>query len=434
MTHANTRTAPRVIVWDAIMGRGKTTRAIDMMNAKQDRHHTALFDGKVDQEAPRFLYISPLLDEVRRIQDACPALEFAEPCPIQGRKLNGLNRLIEQDRNIASTHELFKRVTRETYRLLQEHQYTLIIDEALECVSQFEISNADLRLLRNDGLITKGYRNRVVWNDKGDAYGGRFGDVRELCLNSNLVWANDSVLMWELPIEFLSLFDEVYVLTYLFEGSLMSHYLRANGVQYESFSITADGSLVDIEDRDEADDKAALRKLVNVISDPRLNRVGTRRHENSKENPMSASWFTRKKREPNALKEVKRATENFYRHHARGGGAMWTTFKDVSGQIGGKGYRRGFTPLNLRATNEYRDRHNLAYLANVFMRPTLKGYLQECGLIPDEDRYALCEMLQWIWRSRVRDNRPVNVFVPADRMRKLLVDWLEEEEKCSSLQ
>jgi hypothetical protein len=414
-----------VRVWDAIMGRGKTNRAIAMMNAAQGRYEASVFDDADAQEPPRFLYISPLLEEVARIRDACPALHFAEPERIGGRKLNGLNSLLEAGRNVASTHELFKRVNRETYRLLSEHRYTLIIDEALEGVTQYEISPQDLLMLRNEGLIAKGERNRVVWTDKAHKYGGRFDDVKELCLNANLVWADDTILMWELPIEFLAKFDEVYVLTYLFEGSLMSHYLRANSVRYDSYSIAPDSRLVGIEDADDTEAKAALRELVTIVIDPALNKVGARPEGKRRENPLSASWLGRKKKQdPQALGAIKRATERFYQNHARGGGAMWTTFKGTSGRLTGKGYRRGFTPVNLRATNQYRDRHNLAYLANIFMRPTLVRYLEDCGLTPDQEQYALSEMLQWIWRSRIRDDKPINVFVPSERMRQLLFDWL----------
>lgn len=112
---------------------------------------------------------------------------------------------------------------------------------------------------------------------------------------------------------------------------------------------------------------------------------------------------------------------------------MWTTLKAVSGLLGGKGYRRGFTSLNLRATNDYRDRHNLAYLANVFMMPPMVQFLSDRGAPPDQDLHALAEMLQWIWRSRIRDGQPITVFVPSTRMRSLLLDWLENAEDQTKL-
>ena len=44
----------------------------------------------------------------------------------------------------------------------------------------------------------------------------------------------------------------------------------------------------------------------------------------------------------------------------------------------------------------------------------------------DEDAYALSEMLQLIWRSRIRKGESINVYIPSRRMRELFEDWLKE--------
>jgi len=36
-------------------------------------------------------------------------------------------------------------------------------------------------------------------------------------------------------------------------------------------------------------------------------------------------------------------------------------------------------------------------------------------------------MLQWIFRSSIRDNKPINIYIPSSRMRNLLVKWLNNE-------
>lgn len=50
---------------DAICGSGKTSAAINMINASDDEQ--------------RFLYITPYLDEVNRIIDCCPKKKFRQP-------------------------------------------------------------------------------------------------------------------------------------------------------------------------------------------------------------------------------------------------------------------------------------------------------------------------------------------------------------------
>ena len=36
-------------------------------------------------------------------------------------------------------------------------------------------------------------------------------------------------------------------------------------------------------------------------------------------------------------------------------------------------------------------------------------------------------MIQFIWRSAIRNGEPVNVFIPSKRMRILLQKWLKDE-------
>ncbi|MBN8292699.1 hypothetical protein JI664_12060 [Rhodobacter sp. NTK016B] len=43
------------------------------------------------------------------------------------------------------------------------------------------------------------------------------------------------------------------------------------------------------------------------------------------------------------------------------------------------------------------------------------------------DAYAVAEMIQFIWRSRVRDGHPITVFMPCPKMRKLWTRWVEGE-------
>ena len=41
-----------------------------------------------------------------------------------------------------------------------------------------------------------------------------------------------------------------------------------------------------------------------------------------------------------------------------------------------------------------------------------------------DDEYALSEMIQWIWRSAIRDGKEIWVYIPSRRMRELLKKWL----------
>ena len=45
----------------------------------------------------------------------------------------------------------------------------------------------------------------------------------------------------------------------------------------------------------------------------------------------------------------------------------------------------------------------------------------------DEDYYALDKLIQWIFRSQLRDELPINIYIPSSRMRELLTKWMDGE-------
>lgn len=103
---------------------------------------------------------------------------------------------------------------------------------------------------------------------------------------------------------------------------------------------------------------------------------------------------------------------------------MWTTFKQYRDIVKGKGYTKGFLPINARATNNYADRSVVAYIANRYMDPFVKKFFTGHGITVDEDAFALSEMIQFIWRSAIRNGEPITVYIPSRRMRELLINWL----------
>jgi len=105
---------------------------------------------------------------------------------------------------------------------------------------------------------------------------------------------------------------------------------------------------------------------------------------------------------------------------------LWTVFKDYQALLKGKGYTKGFLSCNVRATNAYRNRDCLAYCVNVYYNPLLKNYFQEQGVEVREDDYALSEMIQWVWRSAIRDGKEIWIYIPSRRMRELFRNWLND--------
>ena len=94
--------------------------------------------------------------------------------------------------------------------------------------------------------------------------------------------------------------------------------------------------------------------------------------------------------------------------------------------VSSKGYGKGFVALNMRASNDYAKKTSVAYPVNRYMNTGVKNFFVKHNIQPDEDKYALSEMLQFIWRSAIRNGEEIWIYIPSVRMRNLLKIWIDE--------
>ena len=111
---------------------------------------------------------------------------------------------------------------------------------------------------------------------------------------------------------------------------------------------------------------------------------------------------------------------------------LWTTLKDKKEFLKGKGYTKGFLSLNARSTNKYKDRTVLIYLYNKYINPiyedlfnAIGGYIGVRSQL-DEELYALSELVQWMFRSAIREKKDVYLYLPSYRMREQILKNFEE--------
>ncbi len=426
-----------ITVVDTIMGAGKTSFIIEYMN----RAH---FDGMFNSSKRRFIYVTPLLDEVERVKKACPSLRFKDPKPIHGRKYYGLQKLIDEGENIATTHELFRMITQETREALLSANYTLVIDEVLTCCDFFD----GLTKFDQDDLFSAGKvfveqtTKRLRWNHvEHGSYEGKFSPIKHLCDNGNLAVYTEGnrskrVLIWQFPIEFLECFKEVFVLTYLFQGSPMRSYLEAEGVSFDLKAVSGSRAtgyqLIPWLDHNEGEIKSMIRKLVSIY-EGRGNDIGS---PNGREQPLSSSWF--KRADAASMRKLKGNTVTFFKNHAKTRSAYnsWTTFKDHRQKLKGESYsgKSCWIPLNTKATNDFAHKKSMAYLANRFSLPILRNYFADQGIAINDDVFAISEMVQVICRTAIRNNEPVMLYIPSERMRTLFQLWLRTESTAELLE
>lgn len=144
------------------------------------------------------------------------------------------------------------------------------------------------------------------------------------------------------------------------------------------------------------------------------------------------------------MKKLKDAIYNYFRHvtKSKSESFLWTTYKDSKKRLQGCGFAKEepktsetvtdkgkacFTPFNIRATNKYRHKTVLAFALNRYMNPIEKHFFAQRNVTVNEEMLALSDLLQWLFRSAIRDGQPVKIYVPSRRMRVLLQRWLDNE-------
>ena len=193
-----------------------------------------------EKENKSYIYITPFLDEVERIKNQTNINIYAPKHKGKG-KLDDFNNLIGGGENIVSTHALFSKINDETRDLIKQGHYTLILDEVLDVVSPFtELKKDDIKLLFDNNFVTVDADRYVVWNDNKtyDAY--RYTDVQTYAKNKSLIYVDNTMLLWQFPEETFKLFDEVYIMTYMFHGQIMKNYYDYYNIQYTYKSVCND--------------------------------------------------------------------------------------------------------------------------------------------------------------------------------------------------
>lgn len=448
---------PKITVYDAIMGNGKTQRIKKLMSSS----------------AKPIIYITPLLEEASTVVGAIvddkgrhqrddtgyymydksnilanKSFVLPNNRNNNGSKLEHIKSLVSDGCNIASTHQLFSMFDFDIIEEIKKHNYMLIVDESLNVWTNLNIyeglsneekthkqdvaeekddlgvgtqTDKDIQTLIKNGFIEVDPVGLLHWQDDKfpDADKTFYKKVKKLCDLKQLYLSNGRVVFWELNHTVLSAFSEVIIGTYMFEHSFMSHYLDVHGFEYK---VERFGN------------KPSFYKNLINIEQGKLNQVGEKNFSLS-----YSDLCVKKHMTGEHPKEVLRKNlDNFMKNKckASAGDRIWTCFKKVTPTIAQRRYTNDWIAYNTKATNNYRFVKNVAYLCNNFPNTFLVSMVSKRNERDfNEDMWALQEMLQYIFRSRLRGNedvksledRKINLYIPSKRMRTLLECWLNDE-------
>lgn len=440
----------KVRILDFMCGQGKSTYIKNMVKENPDNKYLYIapylsechkfagtkFDEKDTRKKPIFVSGSKTEYEYRELEEHdvdLRHLNFRHPNHRnrEGSKEFSLCNMIKDGNNIVSTHALFTDLGKNAI----EHagQYSLIIDET---VNVYELDNIKkdvehclkaefMRISEEDGMTLifdrDKYIGRKVLDTEEDVMkDSRYEDLAFQCDLGQLLYINGKAIVWELSIDLLKAFKEVWVCTYMFENSDMCSYFKKHGLEYE---------YVKLEGRKKARDVA---HLIEVVDDERLNLIGElvslsstscKRDSDVKGNHKQG---VKKDAVKTALRNNLHNLIN-QKWKAKANDRLWTCLKDQSSFIANKKYSKQFLAFNYKATNDYIDVHHVAFMIDVFQNPIIQQACSSRDVKTSHDHYAISTLIQFVFRSAVRKGEPIKLYLPSARMRDLLERWKQGE-------
>ena len=401
-----------VLICDALPGQGKTTACINLMNS----------DPK-----GKYIFVTQYLSEVDRIKSSCNGREFYTPeatYRTHFRKIDSVWELILSGKNIATTHALFESYTPEIKQAIKDWGYTLILDEVIDVMSISRLAQDDVEILKRGNAIQEGDDGFMHWElEDYDPY-GIFREEMLKAKSKNFICYMDKYFYWSIPADLFTCFKNVYVLTYLFSGQPLRSFFEISHIQYSFIGVECVNGAYRFCDHKPDGRAIDLSGLIHILESHTANSIGDER------GALSYSWYGRAYAEEGQpkLDRLKKNLRNVMCNtfRVRDGLSMWTTFKQYASIMRGKGYWNGFVTYNKRACNNFANRRYLAYLVNNFPRPWELQYYKDRGASMCPDVYALCILIQWMFRSAIRNGEEIWLYVPSKRMRDLLKLWIVE--------
>lgn len=413
-----------IFIVDSMMGSGKSTWSIQYMKKRQ-------------KEGERFIYVTPYLDEVERVKKECG---FCEPEQSKGGKLESFKSLIIQNKNVATTHALFKILDQEAIELLSVG-YTLMLDEVLDVVQESTIPNGDIENMVELNILKYSDDKTLVMGDidivnKKANEENKYKEIATNLLRKNLelmVGKKTSALIWLFPLDLLDVFEDVFILTFMFDGYPMKGYLDNHGIKQLKKSVVCSNPLELYEDRVYKlvdyfkPDLKSIKHLINVADKGKINEIG------EKSNTFTYSYWEKLVKDKNHLEwiNLRKNINNYLKHFAPTTSSkkiIWTTFTKARSSLYSSSLKDdNFVANNIRATNDYKDMNVVLYMVDKRYNPIIEQWFKSKNIKIDEDLYAIGEAIQMIWRSAIREGNEIYLYIPSKRMRTLLENWIDNK-------
>ena len=424
--------ANKVEILDSIMGSNKTNRVLDWIDSNPNE---------------RYLYISPLLSEVdntSRLATNLKHVSFEFPSTDEyDTKTDDLLSKLEVGANISCTHSLYLSMTEKHLDLIEKFEYIVIIDEEVGVIDAFKkYSTDDLAYLNSNGDIEISDEDGMIsWVGAELGKKAKYKQFYNLC-KAKAVYAtkrSDTMLVTQMPVELFTRAKRVIIMTYMFNGNVLDNFLKLKKVEVVPFTEVQPTQIDKQEIRELIDLKPLDRKLLklsmSVYGYDKMDKKGFDLISNYIRSTglsvgakaIDTMYTLPKVVSPVEVKSGKRVAPRGYLTYK-------TEVLDEDGVVVLDGKGKPKTEDNYcwlhsgcRATNKYAYKWYLVHCYDRHPNLSVETYLKEYGCPVDKNVFALSEMLQWIWRSRIRKGEYIVLAIPNTRMHNLFLDWLNQD-------
>ena len=395
------------------------------------------------KEDRKYLVILPLLSEVDRVIEASKSIEFVQPDEndnAQGTKTSSLESQLLLGNNIATTHSMYEKLV----PLIRDgllDDYDIIIDEVPEVVKmvtsksktsiqEFYLDTGYMDVDATTGLVRPTMK---WWHHRDDVSDTLSPKILNFAETGCLYLQEGKMFIWALPQSILNAGRSVTVMTYKSEGSMLLAYLRKLGLPFE---VSNDNQL-------EENFRARAAELITIEGIPALSKTNFSYTAQVK-GMSSPSYATKIARSLKNLRERKLVGVDINNILLTSKKDAWnkaandnnpntadedeTPKKNSKPGVFAKGSRMkdvNWVANTTRGTNDYMHCSHLIYLYDQNINFIVARWLGDSSQA-FKDAYALTELIQWVWRSRVRRGEPITLYLPSLRMRKLFEAWLND--------
>jgi hypothetical protein len=435
-----------VTVVDQIMSSGKSTKLINNLS----------------HEKRQFVVFVPTRLEVERYLKQLP--NTVTPAFESNKKTVHFTNMILDGKSVIATHSLLTSLSNDQITALILKNVLIYIDETPPVFEKLKISMLDIEVMIEKGVldITTCVVNDLTYY-KGELNNGRlitdgtdcYSEFEALSqyrmyagkMRNRITYTNDK-RQWLIPMINDRLFRnlQVTVLTYNYPKTDLECYFKFHQIEVLHISDGLRGS--------------SFKSLIEIV-DHRINSVG---EKVGKSSPLTAGWWAAATDEQKRI--VSNATYTYFKRIVKTNAALnmvglfsktrkitkrlnsdnttyvdwWDTYnvedsvlqkpfdkvKRLSKNASAfeKAINSCGVVFNARATNMFNNRTSLAYLVDVYFDNSINTFFETYGIKVDQDTYALNTLLQWIFRSAIRNGKKITLFLPSARMRNLLNNWL----------